>query len=162
MLWTAENHHPSYLCAGDPPKDTCQGDSGGPLLQYSDSGVLEQVGITSWGPTCGLTYTVYSRLSYLRPWIEFSLSVANGSVTATTQTTATTTSSASRTPSATSTTSPTETRTWVWLLLVRRPPLLTQLPSRGHRHARPGSRALLLSRGCGCVLVRAPLLRASC
>lgn len=42
------------VCAGDVVlggEDTCQGDSGGPMF-VDDSGVLRQIGITSWGFGC--------------------------------------------------------------------------------------------------------------
>jgi secreted trypsin-like serine protease len=63
------------LCAGAPEDDAdggvdaCQGDSGGPLVA-SDAGERVQVGIVSWGPTCGLTLTAYGRVSAFTDFIE--------------------------------------------------------------------------------------------
>ncbi|KAI9021866.1 trypsin-like cysteine/serine peptidase domain-containing protein [Hyaloraphidium curvatum] len=69
--YTEEDFDPSFLCAGDPGKDTCQGDSGGPLMQFMDDGSFAQVGITSWGFGCAETFGVYSRISSFRPWLEY-------------------------------------------------------------------------------------------
>jgi secreted trypsin-like serine protease len=40
------------VCAGETDKDTCQGDSGGPMF-VDDTGVIRQIGITSYGLGCG-------------------------------------------------------------------------------------------------------------
>lgn len=56
------------LCAGAPEDDAdggidaCQGDSGGPLVAMS-GGTRVQVGVVSFGPTCGFTPTAYTRVS---------------------------------------------------------------------------------------------------
>ena len=57
----------SMMCAGAPEDDAdggvdaCFGDSGGPLV-VTDNGVRVQIGIVSWGPTCGNTPSAYSRV----------------------------------------------------------------------------------------------------
>ena len=61
------------LCAGgNGTRDTCNGDSGGPLLVVGDdpSDAL-QVGVTSWGPTCGNVIPgIYHRTSASFEWIR--------------------------------------------------------------------------------------------
>lgn len=58
----------TMICAGAPEGDAdggvdaCQGDSGGPLVA-TEAGRRIQVGIVSWGPTCGLSPTAYTRIS---------------------------------------------------------------------------------------------------
>lgn len=66
----------SMLCAGSPNAadgdmgtDACQGDSGGPLVATRD-GARVQVGIVSWGPTCGQTPSAYARVSTYLDFIE--------------------------------------------------------------------------------------------
>ncbi|XP_056612602.1 chymotrypsin-like protease CTRL-1 [Triplophysa dalaica] len=65
----------SMICAGGSRSSSCQGDSGGPLLCDS-KGVWYQVGIVSWGADdCNVNAPgVYSRVSYLRQWIDTVLS----------------------------------------------------------------------------------------
>lgn len=62
------------LCAGVPEggKDTCQGDSGGPLVTQDEKGGYVQVGIVSWGRSCGLpnSYGINTRVSAFSEWIE--------------------------------------------------------------------------------------------
>lgn len=65
----------SMLCAGDATGsvDACVGDSGGPLLIWqAASQQWQQIGIISWGATCGTAgaYGVYTNLSNFLPWIE--------------------------------------------------------------------------------------------
>lgn len=56
------------VCAGQPEDDidggvdACQGDSGGPLFATSN-GVRIQIGLVSYGPTCGRTPSAYTRVS---------------------------------------------------------------------------------------------------
>jgi len=58
----------TMLCAGAPESDAdggvdaCQGDSGGPLVTL-DGSERVQIGIVSWGPSCGHTPTAYTRVS---------------------------------------------------------------------------------------------------
>src|SRR3546814_12055806 len=65
----------SQVCAGsgalDQPEqvDACQGDSGGPLWLELASG-RRQVGLVSYGPTCGLSPTVYTDLTPFIGWVE--------------------------------------------------------------------------------------------
>lgn len=53
----------AHFCAGDPApeggRDACRGDSGGPLLVPDGDGAV-QVGVVSFGETCGMTYTAYT------------------------------------------------------------------------------------------------------
>lgn len=57
------------ICAIENNKDSCYGDSGSPLVVKSTS---EQVGIVSWGISCGdPEYPgVYSNVVLVRDWIE--------------------------------------------------------------------------------------------
>jgi putative cell wall-binding protein len=63
------------LCAGAPEDDAdggvdaCQGDSGGPLFA-TDGGRRVQIGIVSFGPTCGRSLTAYTQVSTYDAWIE--------------------------------------------------------------------------------------------
>src|SRR3546814_3763908 len=65
----------SQGCAGsgalDQPEQVgaCQGDSGGPLWLELDSG-RRQVGLVSYGPTCGLSPSVYTDLTAFIGWVE--------------------------------------------------------------------------------------------
>ena len=56
------------LCAGDSQYDSCIGDSGGPIITSSG----DQVGIVSFGVGCAEEGKpgVYSRVSYVLPWIQ--------------------------------------------------------------------------------------------
>ncbi|KAI7801196.1 chymotrypsin-like protease CTRL-1 [Triplophysa rosa] len=65
----------SMICAGGSGSSACQGDSGGPLLCDS-KGVWYQVGIVSWGAVdCSVKSPgVYSRVSFLRKWIDQTVS----------------------------------------------------------------------------------------
>lgn len=64
------------LCAGAPEQDAdggvdaCQGDSGGPLFATNDQGQTTEIGIVSFGPTCGMTPTAYTRVSHFSGWIS--------------------------------------------------------------------------------------------
>ena len=50
--------------------DTCGGDSGGPLVVADPRGYDRQLGVTSFGPTCGATPTVYAGVPAHLPWVE--------------------------------------------------------------------------------------------
>ncbi|CAH0561390.1 unnamed protein product [Brassicogethes aeneus] len=67
--------HNSFLCAGGVGnKDTCKGDGGSPLIcpVEGDMGKYQQVGIVSWGLTCGVINTpgVYVNVLLFRDWID--------------------------------------------------------------------------------------------
>ncbi|KAJ8968757.1 hypothetical protein NQ314_002130 [Rhamnusium bicolor] len=69
------NLHKSFICAGgEENKDTCKGDGGSPLMcpVVDQPGRYEQVGIVSWGLTCGIQNTpgVYVNIDLFRPWID--------------------------------------------------------------------------------------------
>lgn len=69
---------PSTVCAGAPLPgpvggiDACQGDSGGPLFATVPDGWL-QVGIVSWGPSCGNTLSAYTSVQSVIPFIDATL-----------------------------------------------------------------------------------------
>jgi len=60
------------LCAGRPGVDACRGDSGSPLVlqnsYYNGADLL--VGLVSWGRGCGKYPGVYTRISYVFPWLR--------------------------------------------------------------------------------------------
>jgi secreted trypsin-like serine protease len=62
------------ICAGVPQggKDTCQGDSGGPVVARGSDGNYVQLGIISWGKSCGLpnSYGVNMKVSAFSGWIQ--------------------------------------------------------------------------------------------
>ncbi|KAI5943448.1 Serine protease 55 [Manis javanica] len=64
----------NMLCAGykNESYDACQGDSGGPLACTTESGkIWYQVGITSWGRSCGQnTPGIYTLLENFSLWIK--------------------------------------------------------------------------------------------
>lgn len=69
--------HRSFICAGEGFKDTCKGDGGSPLM-CPISGVegrYEQVGIVSWGLTCGMQNTpgVYVNVAMFSNWIDMNM-----------------------------------------------------------------------------------------
>nr|ASN76825.1 prophenoloxidase activating factor 2 [Octodonta nipae] len=79
ILGTFFNLHESFICAGgEALKDTCKGDGGGPLMCpiLGQPGRYQQVGIVSWGITCGLQNTpgVYANIAIFVDWIDFTLS----------------------------------------------------------------------------------------
>lgn len=60
----------NHLCAGTPEKDSCEGDSGGPLMtRYY--GAIYQVGVVSWGMSCGHEKYpgVYTKVRSYLDWI---------------------------------------------------------------------------------------------
>ncbi|KAL3286107.1 hypothetical protein HHI36_000620 [Cryptolaemus montrouzieri] len=67
--------HRSFICAGgEENKDTCKGDGGSPLVCPIDEedDRYEQVGIVSWGLTCGVKNTpgVYVNVPLFSAWID--------------------------------------------------------------------------------------------
>ncbi len=68
---------PAMICAGLPQggKDSCQGDSGGPLFRNTGKTEYMQVGIVSWGISCGEPelYGVYTDLAAFTDWIHSQL-----------------------------------------------------------------------------------------
>jgi len=61
------------FCAGlrEGGLDSCQGDSGGPLITSDDHGGFHQIGIVSWGRSCGLpnSYSINTRVAAFETWI---------------------------------------------------------------------------------------------
>lgn len=69
------NLHKSFLCAGgEQNKDTCKGDGGSPLIcpVKGEPDRYEQVGIVSWGLTCGISNApgVYVNVALYVDWID--------------------------------------------------------------------------------------------
>ncbi|XP_050294580.1 phenoloxidase-activating factor 2-like [Anthonomus grandis grandis] len=67
--------HGSFICAGgEPNKDTCKGDGGSPLVcpVVGREDRYEQVGIVSWGLSCGMTEApgVYVNVVMFAEWID--------------------------------------------------------------------------------------------
>ncbi|KAF7272904.1 hypothetical protein GWI33_014341 [Rhynchophorus ferrugineus] len=67
--------HDSFICAGgETNKDACKGDGGGPLICSLEGKPqrYQQVGIVSWGLTCGMSYApgVYVNLVMFSEWID--------------------------------------------------------------------------------------------
>lgn len=73
-----ELDHDTTVCAGAPLPgaiggiDACQGDSGGPLFATLSNRWI-QVGIVSWGPSCGNTLSAYTSVQSVRPFIDDTL-----------------------------------------------------------------------------------------
>ncbi len=71
--------YPNQLCAGyaEGGIDSCTGDSGGPLFVNID-GVVQQVGVVSYGYGCALPnyYGIYSDVPYYIGWINQYVQVA--------------------------------------------------------------------------------------
>ena len=68
-----DNIYPNQLCAGyeQGGSDSCVGDSGGPLIATHE-GVVQQVGVVSFGYGCALPYFygIYSDVPYFIGWIN--------------------------------------------------------------------------------------------
>ncbi|WP_316157958.1 serine protease [Cupriavidus sp. BIC8F] len=60
------------ICAGEVGKDACTGDSGGPLYQRMTDGRAVQLGIVSFGDSCGKATSpgVYTPVAEYLAWIE--------------------------------------------------------------------------------------------
>ncbi|CAG9864122.1 unnamed protein product [Phyllotreta striolata] len=70
--------HRSFICAGgEANRDTCKGDGGSPLMCpiVGRPDKYHQVGIVSWGLTCGLQNTpgVYVNVEMFTKWIDYVL-----------------------------------------------------------------------------------------
>jgi len=69
----ADNIYPNQLCAGykEGGRDSCLGDSGGPLVTTYE-GVVQQVGVVSFGNGCALPnfYGIYTDIPYFIGWIN--------------------------------------------------------------------------------------------
>lgn len=66
-------YDPSTMFCGALPtlsEGACSGDSGGPVVEQSPSGVLTEVGVTSWGYADCRPPGVFVRLSALQPWLS--------------------------------------------------------------------------------------------
>lgn len=63
------------ICAGEVGKDACTGDSGGPLYQRQQGNQAIQVGIVSFGDSCGKAKTpgVFTSVAEYLPWINETL-----------------------------------------------------------------------------------------
>lgn len=61
----------SSICAGEPGKDSCTGDSGGPLYARTTGPGAIQIGIVSFGDSCGKAQSpgVYTLVSDYLDWI---------------------------------------------------------------------------------------------
>lgn len=66
----------NMICSGKlrTRRDVCHGDSGGPLMSKRPDGTFVQVGIVSWGASCGLgeqgVHSVFTRVSQFTPWVR--------------------------------------------------------------------------------------------
>lgn len=80
------NLHESFICAGGMKnKDTCKGDGGSPLIcpVFADDNRYEQLGIVSWGLTCGIQSTpgVYVNVFLFNDWVDENMRAYNFDVT---------------------------------------------------------------------------------
>jgi hypothetical protein len=65
----------TMVCAGagttaQPAVDACQGDSGGPLVAPDPRGGVRQLGLVSWGPTCGRSPSAYTSTAAYLTFLE--------------------------------------------------------------------------------------------
>ncbi|KRT79650.1 Trypsin, partial [Oryctes borbonicus] len=72
----------SFICTGGGiKKDTCRGDGGGPLVCpiTEESNRYQQVGIVSWGVTCGIRESlgVYVNIALFSDWIDKQMTYFN-------------------------------------------------------------------------------------
>lgn len=75
------DHRPGvHFCAGAPAADggadACRGDSGGPLVVADPDGWV-QIGIVSFGETCGMTYTAYTDVAAACTFIAEAVATPN-------------------------------------------------------------------------------------
>ena len=87
--WKGFVNETSMLCAGYPQGEinTCEGDSGGPLMVQNPQGDYLQVGIVSFGHRpCNEEhkYSVYTKVSEFRDWIEENVPIGEASLRITT------------------------------------------------------------------------------
>ncbi len=76
----------TQVCAGGDGRDSCSGDSGGPLLGVTADGLLEQIGIVSYGSNpCGQKGIPgsYTRVSAYARWLASKMDPTSAPVTPT-------------------------------------------------------------------------------
>ena len=71
-IYTHSSVTDNMICAEAFGRDSCKGDSGGPLAFEEEDGKYTQIGIVSWGDTCGKTgkLDVYTRVNTLLSWVK--------------------------------------------------------------------------------------------
>ncbi|XP_069107720.1 trypsin beta-like isoform X2 [Argopecten irradians] len=70
--WGNNLNGPVHICVSGDNSGACNGDSGGPLVCENNAGVMELVGVTSWGASgCSVSYpSVYTEVSYFHDFIN--------------------------------------------------------------------------------------------
>ncbi|XP_069107875.1 trypsin alpha-like [Argopecten irradians] len=71
-IWGSSVNDPIHICVSGGNSGACNGDSGGPLVCENNAGVMELVGVTSWGASgCSVSYpSVYTEVSYFHDFIN--------------------------------------------------------------------------------------------